>query len=407
MKTTGSLADASGYDRPPRIVTRSVSEVGTGRLSWLAVCGLLLFAVGLGFGQSAQFGFVFDDGGYVVSNRHILGGVTWDRVHWAFVSSHMANWHPLTWISLMLDCGLYRLNPAGFHVTNVLIYAATVVLLFLVLRQMTGRLWPSALAAAIFAVHPLRAESVAWVTERKDLLSGLFFVLTLGAYVFYVRRPFSLARYAAVMACLALGLMSKATVVTVPCLLLLLDYWPLGRFPAYRRVRETHQALAEDPSVRSTSLPDGPKSTGGFAVRFTHPTALPGGPTPSGGFAVRFTRPTALRLVAEKLPLLGLVAVAIRMTMWAQSSAIAFSGQYTLSWRLRYIPIAYVVYLGKFFCPVDLAAVYPRPGLEIPLWKTCGALAVLLGITAAAVSGGGGSPISWSVGCGSWEWPCR
>ena len=195
-----------------------------------AVCVLLLLAVGLTFAQTAGFGFVnFDDRDYVYDNRNVSDGLSGEGIRWAFAQSHVANWHPLTWISLMLDCSLYGLNPARLHLTNVLLHAATVVLLFLVLRAITGRLWPSALVAVLFAVHPLRAESVAWVTERKDVLSGLFFVLTLGAYASYARRPFSFARYAAVMVLFGLGLLSKATLVTVPCLLLLLDYWPLGR----------------------------------------------------------------------------------------------------------------------------------------------------------------------------------
>src|SRR5213078_1047162 len=141
------------------------------------------------------------------------------------------NWHPLTWISHMMDCQFYGLNPAGHHLTNVIIHALTAALLFLVLRQMTRAVWRSAFVAAVFAVHPLRVESVAWVAERKDLLSGLFFVLTIDAYVRYVRNPKSLGRYLVVVLMLALALMSKPMVVTLPFVLLLLDYWPLKRFP--------------------------------------------------------------------------------------------------------------------------------------------------------------------------------
>ena len=138
-------------------------------------------------------------------------------------------WGPLTWLSHMLDCQLYGLHPWGHHLTNVLLHAATTILLFLVLWRMTGDLWPSAFVAALFAVHPLHVESVAWVAERKGLLSGLFFVLTLGAYVGYVRHRFSLLRYLAVVVLFALGLMAKPMLVTLPFVLLLLDYWPLGR----------------------------------------------------------------------------------------------------------------------------------------------------------------------------------
>jgi tetratricopeptide (TPR) repeat protein len=339
----------------------------------------LLLAVGLTFAQTAGFGFVnFDDRDYVYDNRNVSDGVSGEGIRWAFTQSHVANWHPLTWISLMLDCSLYGLNPARLHLTNVLLHAATVVLLFLVLRAMTGgtgsasgTLWPSALVAALFAVHPLRAESVAWVTERKDVLSGLFFVLTLGAYASYARRPFSFARYAAVMALFALGLLSKATLVTVPCLLLLLDYWPLGRMTA----KKPRSSIAPSPlgssiapsPARSSLSPPG--TTGGLDFAEAAP----------GRFSV------LARLLAEKIPLLLLAALASGMTIWAQSEAIVSQQHYNLWWRLRYIPIAYLSYLVRFFWPADLAALYPRPNLDLPPWQTCGALAILLGITAASI----------------------
>ena len=166
---------------------------------------------------------------YVYENPQVSRGLTAQGIAWAFTHSHGANWHPLTWLSHMLDCQLYGLSAGGHHLTNVLLHAATAVLLFLVLRRMTGGFWPSALVAALFAVHPLRVESVAWVAERKDVLSGLFFVLTLGRMSGYVRSPFSLGRYLLLVVVFALGLMAKPMLVTLPLVLLLLDYWPLGR----------------------------------------------------------------------------------------------------------------------------------------------------------------------------------
>ncbi len=199
----------------------------------LAVCGLLLLAVGLVFGQTVCYGFVnYDDEEYVYENPQVAHGLTAEGIAWAFTHSHAANWHPLTWISLMFDCQLYGLNAGGHHLTNVLLHAATAVLLFFVLQRMFGRMWPSVLVAAVFAVHPLRVESVAWVTERKDVLSGLFFMLTLAAYVRYVRKPFFLGRYLLVVGLFAFGLMAKPMLVTLPLLMLLLDYWPLGRMTA-------------------------------------------------------------------------------------------------------------------------------------------------------------------------------
>ena len=237
--------------------------------------------------QTAGFGFVnLDDPEYVYENQKVQNGVTIEGIRWAFAEKHMANWHPLTWISLMLDCGLYGRKPAGHHLTNVLLHAAAVILLFLVLRRMTGRLWPSALVATLFAIHPLRAESVAWVTERKDVLSGLFFALTLGAYDCYVRRPFSFARYAAVMVCLAMGLLLKATLVTVPCVLLLLDYWPLGRVAT----GEPRPPMA--PCGTTANLGSSEDSPDRFSV--------------------------LARLLAEKLSLLVLAALASAMTVSAQ-----------------------------------------------------------------------------------------
>ena len=156
----------------------------------LAVCGFLLAAVAIVFGQTVGHDFVdFDDSKYVYENPQVCEGLTAEGIGWAFTSSHACNWHPLTWLSHMLDCQFYGRNPAGHHLTNVLLHAATAIVLFLVLQRATGDLWPSALVAALFAVHPLRAESVAWVAERKDVLSGLFFMLTLAAYAAYVRWP--------------------------------------------------------------------------------------------------------------------------------------------------------------------------------------------------------------------------
>jgi hypothetical protein len=209
------------------------------------VCVFLAAIVWIVFGQTLRHGFVnFDDGKYVYENTVVQKGLTWEGFRWALTYSQIGHWHPLTWLSHMLDCQLYGLNAFGHHFTNVLLHTATTILLFLVLRQMTGFLWRSAFVAAVFAIHPLRVESVAWVSERKDVLSALFFMLTIGAYVSYVRHPRSMMRYGAVMLFFALGLLSKNMLVTLPFVLLLLDYWPLNLFPDFssgvllRRVAE-------------------------------------------------------------------------------------------------------------------------------------------------------------------------
>ena len=182
------------------------------------------------FGQTVRHDFVnFDDHVYIYDNPLVTGGLTTSGIVSAFTHPHARNWHPLTTISHMLDCQLYGLNAGGHHFTNVALHTIAVLLLFRVLRVTTGALWPSAFVAALFAIHPLHVESVAWVSERKDVLSAVLFMLTLAAYVRYARAP-SLGRYFIVLMIFALGLMSKPMLVTVPFVLLLLDYWPLRRF---------------------------------------------------------------------------------------------------------------------------------------------------------------------------------
>jgi tetratricopeptide (TPR) repeat protein len=183
------------------------------------------------YGQTLYHKFVsYDDNGYVYDNPVVKRGITLKGIEWAFAYGQIGHWHPVTWITHMLDCQVYGLWAGGHHLTNVLLQCASSVLLFMVLRQMTGALWRSAFVAAVFAVHPLHVESVAWVAERKDVLSGFFFMLTLGAYARYVREPRSPGRYLAVVALFAVGLMCKNMLVTLPFVLLLLDYWPLRRW---------------------------------------------------------------------------------------------------------------------------------------------------------------------------------
>ena len=297
------------------------------------VCALLLLAVGLVFGQTIRHEFVnYDDGPYVVDNPQVTRGLSAEGLAWAFTHSHASNWHPLTWISHMLDCRLYGLEPGGHHLTNVLLHAATAILLFLVLLKMTGQLWPSALAAAVFAVHPLRAESVAWVAERKDVLSGLLFMATLAAYVGYVRRPFALARYLAVALLYVLGLMAKPMLVTLPLVLLLLDGWPLGR-------------------LRGASG-DG----------------------------------TWRRAILEKIPLLVVAAGSSIATLLVQHEALMPSEQVALPWRIANALVSYATYLMQFFCPAGLAVMVPHPADSLPAWKIAGALVGLAAISAAVVA---------------------
>src|ERR1700677_691371 len=302
------------------------------------ICALLVAAVFIVFGQTAWHGFLnYDDGEYVYENPMVSKGLSLEGVRWAFTHVHAANWHPLTTITHMLDCSLYRspngLKAGGPHVENVVLHALAAVLLFLTLREMTGALWQCAFVAAVFAIHPLRVESVAWVAERKDVLSGVFFMLTLRAYVRFARgesrgrHNVSRGRYAMVALWFVLGLLSKPMLVTVPCVLLLLDYWPLGRFR---------------------------------------------------------DRPQFIHLVVEKLPLFALSGISCIATIVAQKSAIQSTEHFSLLQRIGSALVAYAVYLGKLVYPVGLAVYYPFLKSGRPAWEVPAALLLLLALTAGA-----------------------
>jgi protein O-mannosyl-transferase len=328
-------------------VHQSAAEHGprtSNRYAVLAVCAGLLVLTAIVFGATVRHGFVnYDDEQYVVENPQVARGLTVEGLRWAFTRSHASNWHPLTWLSHMADVALYGVtHPGGHHLTSVLLHAATAVILFLVLLKATGALWPSALVSALFAVHPLHVESVAWVAERKDVLSGLFFVLTLAAYVGYVRRP-SISRYLLVAGFFTLGLLSKPMLVTLPFVLLLLDYWPLERF-----------------SNATTS------------------NASPGGN--KGRVAV------VKRLVMEKLPLFAVAVASAVVTYAVQESARGSMSHLTAVSRVANALDSYAAYLWKFVYPVQLAVFYPHPGDALPFWRIVAACLVLGVISAAALA---------------------
>jgi len=302
----------------------------------LAVCaalGALVLAV---FAQTRHFEFInLDDSEYVSSNPMVIDGLTWGGVVSAFIRFHASNWHPLTWISHMVDCQLFGLNPAGHHLSNVAIHGAAVVLLFLALAEMTGCFWRSAFVAAVFAIHPLRAESVAWVSERKDILSGFFFVLTLWAYARHVRRPgHAPARFvsATVVACFIAGLLCKPMLVTVPFLLLLLDYWPLNRVEA--------------------------------------------------GFDWSGVR----RLAFEKAPLFLLSGASCIVTLFAQRGAMLDVRTVPLWVRMGNVFVAIAAYLRQTFWPTGMALLYPYPRVLQPAETILAVLAIAL-ITSTALWG--------------------
>ncbi|HEV3259204.1 MAG TPA: tetratricopeptide repeat protein [Gemmataceae bacterium] len=302
-------------------------------------------------------GFVdFDDDLYVANNPRVQAGLTAEGVSWAFTTPVAANWHPVTWLSLQLDADIYAfvagkpvgtqpLKAWGFHLTNVLLHGANVVLLFVVLRWMTGAVWRSALVAALFAVHPLHVESVAWVSERKDVLSAFFGLLALLGYAWYAERP-GWRRYGLVLVAFILGLMAKPMLVTLPFALLLLDYWPLRRF-----------------SPRGS--PPGPHGEAPGLV------AAPCSPR---------------RLLLEKVPLLALSAGSCVVTWYVQqeSNALQSWQDDPLGIRVGNALWSYTAYLGKTLWPTDLAIFYPHPGSQLA-WPKMAAAALLL-TTATAVT---------------------
>ena len=295
------------------------------------VCGCLVLLTWGVFAQTLRYDFVnYDDPSYVYQNTRITSGLSLSNVAWAFTHVHAENWHPLTTITHMLDCQLYGLKPGWHHLTNVLLHTVAVVLLFLALQRMTGALWRSAFVAAVFAVHPLHVESVAWIAERKDVLSAVFFILALLAYFHYTRAP-STGRYLIVALVFALGLMSKPMLVTLPFVLLLLDYWPLG--------------------IKGQR---------------------------SGA-----TRPL-LQVVIEKIPLIALSVVSSIVTFLAQRKAIGWTEQLPIMARLSNAVVTYVVYIWQMLWPAKLAVFYPHPENRLPIWEIILAIIVLIGITAVA-----------------------
>jgi tetratricopeptide (TPR) repeat protein len=284
----------------------------------LAVATLALYSPAIGH----PFIFNYDDDVYVTNNAHVKAGLQWQTIRWALTSTEYSNWHPLTWLSHAMDCQLYGLNPSGHHLTNVLLHTLNVVLLFLLLAYATKQTGRSFLVAALFAIHPFNVESVAWIAERKNVLSTFFFLLTIGAYGWYGLKP-NFKRYFAVAALFALALASKAMVVTLPCVLFLLDFWPLRRI----------QGL----STAENDLP-----------------------VPQMSF---------WRLVLEKLPLLALSAATSAVTIFAQHSGGAMKLVLPLGVRLENATYAYAMYVWKAFWPAWLGLFYPHPGATLAVWR--------------------------------------
>src|SRR5919106_4473973 len=314
-------------------VSGSGSCVGGRRAkSWVAdllVCLGLVAVTWAVFGQTLTHDFInFDDHIYVYENPVVVRGLSTEGIIAAFTHTHARNWHPLTTISHMLDSQLYGLNASGHHLTNVILHTISVLLLFLVLKQMTGSFWQSAFVAALFAIHPLHVESVAWIAERKDVLSAMFFMLALAAYARYARAPSAL-RYLLVAMLFAFGLMSKPMLVTLPFVLLLLDYWPLARI---------------------------------------------GGQKPEIGSRLP-------RLITEKIPLFALSAFSCIATLFVQRQGPSTIDQLPFLWRLNNTFVSCVTYVWQMLWPARLAVFYPHPNDRLPLVEVTMAIAFGVGIS--------------------------
>ena len=305
---------------------------------------LLLVAVILAvFWQVKDYQLVnYDDDVYVTDNPHVRMGLEGEGVIWAFTAVHAGYWIPLTWLSYMLDYEVYGLNPGGFHLTNVLLHLVSALLLYLVFRRMTGARWRSAFVAGLFALHPLQVESVAWVTERKDVLSTLFWMLTLLTYVLYAEHPRT-TRYLALLAAFSLGLMAKPMLVTIPFVLLLLDFWPLHRLGPSASPPVTEPSETARPTVRFTPLS---------------------------------------RLISEKIPLLAIAATVSFLAYFTQEmgGAVRSLEGWPLNLRIANALVSYVTYLAKAIWPRRLAVFYPYPE-SIPWWQAAGAGFLLVALS--------------------------
>ena len=335
------------------------------------ICLALALLTVITLGTLKDCGFInFDDNIYVYENAYVQSGLNWNSIRQAFFSFELAKisgfWHPLTWLSLMLDYQIFGLNPSGYHLMNLLFHVLNTLLLFLILRRMTKTLWPSAFVAALFAIHPLHVESVAWITERKDVLSTFFWMLTLGAYSYYVEHP-GLRRYFFVFLFFILGLMSKPMLVTLPFVLLLLDYWPLQRFqeikPDHKVQPEVSMPLTADKQKKKS------KKKNAIAIKEILKIKEPADP--------EYKWSLIYPLLWEKVPLFVMSILSIIVTYIAEQKAGAIhSEEFPLSIRIGNALVSYITYIGKMIWPNNLAVLYPHP-VSLPLWQVLGSVFLL------------------------------
>jgi len=307
-----------------------VTERLRNKLYIVLIYVVLTLAIIVAFEQVRQSEFAYDDGQYIIENPQVKSGLTAESIRWAFTSSYASNWHPLTWISHMTDCQFFGLNPLWHHLTNLFFHIANTLLLFWVFKRMTGQVWPSAFVAAAFALHPLHVESVAWVAERKDVLSGFFWMLTMAAYVQYAKWP-GVWKYLLVLLFFCLGLMAKPMLVTLPFVLFLLDYWPLGRFSSRK-----------------------------FSTR---------------------------HLIVEKIPLFVLAGISSVITVIVQQGGGAVAQPDILPFRFRIANalVSYLDYIVKMVYPSRLAVLYPHPRDSLPTWQIVVCLIILMIVSVGVI----------------------
>jgi Tfp pilus assembly protein PilF len=324
----------------------------------ILICLALAILTIITFWSLKDCGFInFDDTVYVYENAYVQSGLNWNSIIQAFSSELVelsGHWHPVTWLSLMLDYQIFGLNPQGYHLMNLLFHVINTILLFLIFHRMTEKLWPSAFVACLFAIHPLHVESVAWITERKDVLSTFFFMLTMGAYSYYVEHR-GLRRYFFVLLFFVLGLMAKPMLVTLPFVLLLLDYWPLQRF---QKIKPYHKIQTEvfEKEALEVKKPADPE----YKWSLIYP------------------------LLWEKVPLffLALVSSVVAYIAAQKVGTVASIEAVPVGVRIGNALISYSAYVGKMIWPSNLAVFYPHPGVLLP-WQVLGSVLLLIAITLA------------------------
>lgn len=327
----------------------------------------LIIACCIAFGRIVGNDFInLDDPGYITENYHVQSGISLQNIQWAFTNVVLSNWHPLTLISHMLDWSLFGANASGHHLVSLLLHIGAVIFLFLFLNKTTNSPWPSAFAAALFALHPLRVESVAWAAERKDVLSMFFGMAALYAYAFYTESS-KLSRYFICLILFTLSLMSKPMLVTLPFVMLLLDYWPLGR---WKKIWSPVHVPAGNADTWARK--NGKRCEADAAMQ--KKTSQP----------VKDHNHLIGALLWEKAPFFIFAALSIVLTLWSQRTGIASLDRLPIADRTLNAILSYLYYIVKFIYPVDLAVFYPYPN-SIPLWQVSVASLLLFGISIAVI----------------------